>query len=122
MSTDIRTRLYIGILLLAGVYVVGIAGYILIGPKGTTVLDALYMTTITLTTVGFEEIIAVKGNAAAQLFTIFLIICGVGTLMYMLTTATAFVVEGELAQMLGRRRMDKQIAKMDDHISIHSNL
>ncbi len=101
--------------MLAGVYVVGLAGYIWIGPHGTTVLDALYMTTITLTTVGFEEIITVKGNPGAQVFTIVLIIGGVGTLMYMMTTATAFVVEGELAQMLGRRRMDKQLAKMNDH-------
>jgi voltage-gated potassium channel len=115
MVTDIRTRLLFGVMILGGVYFVGMVGYMLFGPDGTTVIDALYMTTITLTTVGFGEVVPVMGNPGAQIFTIVLIIGGVGTLMYMLTTATAFVVEGELAQMLGRRRMDKQLAKMDDH-------
>ena len=112
---DVRRRFLAGLIFLGVVYAVGTVGYILIGGPGTTILDALYMTTITLSTVGFREAVAVEGNPIAQIFTIILLIGGVGTLFYMLSATTAFIVEGDLARLLGRRRMDKQISKMSDH-------
>lgn len=112
---DVRRRFLAGLAFLGVVYVVGTVGYVLIGAPDTTILNALYMTTITLSTVGFREAVAVEGDPTAQIFTIVLLIGGVGTLFYMLSTTTAFIVEGDLARLLGRRRMDKQISKMSNH-------
>lgn len=113
MSYDIRKRFLVGMALLAVIYIAGIVGYMVLGGPGTSFLDALYMTTITLTTVGYGEVVKIEGTG--RIFTIALQICGVGTLFYMFSTTTAFIVEGELSKLLGRRRMDKKIAKMKGH-------
>ena len=72
----------------------------------------LYMTTITLSTVGYGETIQeLEHNPPARIFTIFLIFIGIGILMYVLSISTAFLVEGQLSEILRRRKMEKTLSR-----------
>ncbi len=93
------------------IILIGIAGYHLI--EGWPWFDALYMTVITLATVGYGETHPLSVNG--RLFTVFLIIGGMGILLYGVTELTAFLVEGEMTGFLRRRRMNKNIQKMSNH-------
>ena len=83
--------------------------------EGHTLLDCVYMTVITLTTVGFSEVITVAGNPKLQVFTIFLISFGMGTVLYFVSALMTFVVEGEMRDMLWSRKMEKNIARLKGH-------
>jgi len=97
------------------VFVIGTVGYRLLADPGQTWLDALYMTTITLTTVGYEEAVAVSGRRAAEIFTVLLLVSGVGTFVYFFSNLTAFLVEGTLQQIFWRRNMARSIERLEDH-------
>lgn len=90
---------------------VGTAGYMLI--EGWGFLDAAYMTVITLTTIGFREVQPL--SAAGRVFTILLAVAGVGAMFYALFSLFQFLLEGELALLLGVRRMRSQIESLRDH-------
>jgi voltage-gated potassium channel len=104
-------RLLAAALLLTGLLVLGIVGYMLI--EGWSFLDALYMTVTTVTTVGFRELKPLSDGG--RVFTIFLILLGVGVAFYILTSLVALVVEGDLGLMLGVRRMKGKIEALADH-------
>jgi voltage-gated potassium channel len=104
--------------LLLIVFVVGTIGYAIIGGDGHSWLDAVYMTTITLTTVGYEEAIELSGRPWAQAFTIVLLLTGVGTFVYFFSHLTAFLVEGTLERLFWRRRMAREIGRLDDHFVV----
>jgi len=89
----------------------GVIGYHLI--EGWSLFDALYMTVITLATVGYGEIHTL--SHAGRIFTIFLIFGGMGILLYGVTEMTAFVVEGEMTGYLRRRTMKQRIGKLSNH-------
>lgn len=93
VAVDPSRRLRFGLLALAGVLVAGTGGYVALG---FPLLDAVYQTVITVTTVGYREVRPLSGTG--QVFTIVLILTGVGTALYCLTLAIQTVVEGELAQ------------------------
>ncbi len=76
-------------------------------------LDALYMTVITLATVGFGEVHEV--SIAGRIYTIFLILAGVGFLGYAIGTATQFMVEGRIRTIMGRRKLNRQIDRLKNH-------
>lgn len=99
------------------VLLVGVVGYRMIDP-GAGVVDALYMTVITLTTVGFGEIIDLSGSPGGRIFTVVLILVGMGGALYFVSTATAFVLEGHLGNVFRRRRMEKIIARLSDHLIV----
>lgn len=107
----ILRRLLIAFLLLLFVFALGVSGYMLI--EGWKFLDALYMTVITIASVGFMEVNPL--SAHGRIFTIVLIFFGAGILMYGISTFTAFLVEGQLNELLRRRRMEKIIAKLKGH-------
>lgn len=92
------------------VVLVGFVGYWLLGFEP---LNAAYQTVTTITTVGFREV--EEFGAAEKWFTMFLIVAGVGTVLYTFTLAMQVVVEGQLSEVVGRRRMDKQISQMRGH-------
>jgi len=94
------------------VVVTGVAGYMII--EGWSFLDALYMTVITISTVGYEEVgtLSVAGKA----FSIVLIIGGVGVVSYTAITVVQYFIEGRLANILGRRRMKEKIARLKNHV------
>jgi voltage-gated potassium channel len=97
------------------VFLAGTIGYRVLAGSEHGWLDALYMTTITLTTVGFEEAIPVKGRPEAEIFTVLLLVSGVGTFVYFVSNLTAFLVEGTLQQIFWRRHMDRWIGRLQDH-------
>jgi voltage-gated potassium channel len=94
--------------------IVGTVGYRLI--EGWSVLDSLYMTVITISTVGFKEVNPLSDSG--RLFTIFLVVAGIGTALYTITRIGQILLEGELVEFLGRRRMQKEIAKLREHMIV----
>lgn len=96
-------------------FIAGALGYRLIGGDQYTWMDAIYMTANVLTTVGFREAIAVKGDTTAELFTIVLLFFGAAVLVYATSIVTAFIVEGDLTQGFRSRRMQRAIREMKDH-------
>ena len=103
---------------LASTGVIGTVGYKIIGGEQHTWLDALYMTVVTLTTVGHREVIEIGNNPGAQVFTIMLLLFGVGSFLYFFSNLTAFVVEGTLDRMFWRRRMKKITSSINDHFIV----
>lgn len=93
------------------IFVAGIAGYHII--EGWGWFDALYMTVITLATVGYGEVHPL--SFAGRVFTIFLIFSGMGILLYGVTELTAFLVEGEMTGYLRRTKMKRMIEKLTNH-------
>ncbi len=113
--TDMLDRIHRTILLLAITFLSGVAGYMLLGGPDWHLLDAVYMTTISLTTVGYGETHDLAGNPAARVFTILLLITGYSVVIYATSTITAFLVEGELQDFLRRRKMNQVIQKLKEH-------
>ena len=89
----------------------GVFGYMVF--EGWGITDALYMTVITLTTVGYREVRAL--DATGQLWTMLLLITGVGTLFYAAVSSVELVVEGTRRGYFGRRRMESAISKLSGH-------
>src|SRR4030043_33992 len=104
-------RIRLALILITIVFVAGVFGYMLI--EKWSFLDSLYMTVITIATVGYMEVNPLSPQG--RIFTIFLIILGMGILLFGISTFTAFLVEGELSVMLRRRKMEKQILKLKGH-------
>lgn len=89
----------------------GTAGYRVL--EGWSLFDSLYMTVITLATVGYGETHPL--SPAGRAFTILLIMGGIGVMTYAFTSITSVVVEGELSALFARRRMEKDIAGLSGH-------
>lgn len=107
-------RLLLAALAFVVVLVSGFIGYQVVA--GFSAVDALYMTVITVTTVGFSEIAPL--DETGRLLTIALIAGGVGTVSYSALTAAEFVVEGHLGNYIERRRMHRRIDELRDHIIV----
>ncbi len=104
-------RLLWGSGILAAIVASGIVGYIVI--EGWSFLDSLYMTIITITTVGFSEVHPLTSNG--RIFSIFLMVGGVGGALYALTGIIEYIIEGHFSTTLGRRRMKARITKLKRH-------
>ena len=103
-------RIRLALLALCGVLVVGTTGYVLLG---FGVLDAAYQTVTTVSTVGFREVHPL--GPAGQVFTIVLILTGVGTALYTFGVLLEVLIEGDLRAHVERRRMDRAISRMTGH-------
>ena len=111
----IRRRLIYTVATLVGTILAGSTGYYVLFEGKSSYLDCLYMTVISLTTVGYGEVLGITGNPAAQLFTMVLIVFGMGIILYSISTMTAMLIEGELTGMLRRRKMENQIKGLSGH-------
>ncbi len=111
---ELRIKLLLAFLLIFLVISFGTLGYMFI--EGWTLLDSLYMTIITLASVGYKEVHDLSFNG--KMFTIVLIIGGVGTVAYALTAGAKIILEGELLDVFGRRRLEKKINELKDHYII----
>jgi voltage-gated potassium channel len=103
----------LGIAAPVGIIVVGSIAYLVLGFGP---LDAVYQTVTTITTVGFREVEPLNG--AGKVFTILLILAGVGTALYTLTVVLELLIEGHLGSAMERRRMDKRIATLHGHVIV----
>lgn len=110
----IRNRLLTIFGLISGAILAGAAGYHLV--EGWSWLDSFYMTVITLATVGYGETHPLTD--AGRVFTMFLILFGIGLMTYAFSTITSIIVEGDLTDALKGRRMQKDIDKLSDHYII----
>jgi voltage-gated potassium channel len=103
-----------GVLLLMAVVAVGTVGFMAL--ESYSFLDALYMTIITISTVGYGEV--KKLDARGHVFVILLIVSGLAVMGYTLTALGRMVVEGSLQRHLGRRRMMRDIDQMRGHVIV----
>ena len=101
---------------LVGLVVVAILGTVGYLALGFTFLEALYQTVTTVATVGFREVRPL--TPTGQIFTIVLILFGVGTVLYNLSVILEAVTEGHLREHLERRHMDRVIAAMHGHVIV----
>ncbi len=113
-SEDLYRPFVISSALMAVIFVVGTGGYMFFAPEAS-ILDAIYMTVITLTTVGYGEIIDLTNHPGARVFTMLLLFFGVGTFVYFFSSLTSFIVEGNLEHLFWRRKMQKEIDRLSDH-------
>lgn len=103
-------RLVVALLALTAVLVLGTFGYVLLGIDP---LDAAYQTVTTVTTIGFREVVVF--DAADKVYTMVLALVGVGTVLYTLTLTLELVLEGQLGNLWGRRRMQRDIDALEGH-------
>ncbi len=108
---ELKKKIILAAALLVLVISFGTAGYMVI--EDWTFIDSLYMTIITLASVGYKEVHVL--SPAGMVFTIVLIIGGVGTVLYALNAGAKMLLEGELRQVFWRRRLEKKIRELKDH-------
>ena len=106
------TRLLIALIVSQVILISGVAGFMLI--EKWNFLDSLYMTLITLTTVGFGEVR--KLSPSGQIFTIGLIVVGVGTIFYIFAAINTYIFEGHVRALLEKRKLEKRIQAMKGHL------
>jgi voltage-gated potassium channel len=110
-TLDRTTHLIIVVLFSALLVALGTVGYMLI--ENWSLLDSLYMTVITLSTIGYGEVHAV--SQPGRIFTLVLIVLGVGFFLYVIGNVVQFLVEGRIRIVLGRHKLDKQINQLNNH-------
>jgi voltage-gated potassium channel len=104
---------------LGAVVLVGATAYYAVGEGRWSWFDCLYMTIITLSTVGFAETLeGMNEMPEARGVTISLIVLGSGTLLYFISSLTALIVEGDLQGILRRRGMQRAIEKLNKHVIV----
>jgi voltage-gated potassium channel len=109
-----RARLFYSLAALAGVVAFGTVGFTLI--EGWPLLDSLYMTVMTVTTVGYGSPATL--SPAGRNFAIFFMLLGVGTTGYLLSTAVQSLVRSEILAAYGERRRQREMSKIKDHYII----
>lgn len=107
-----QSRLRLAIISISLVLAAGTIGYTII--EGWSFMDALYMTVITLSTVGFKEVHTLSDSG--QVFTTFLILFGAFNLAFVVSAGAQFILQGQLDKILGRRKMEKKVQKLKNHI------
>ena len=113
LSHSIR-RIIIAIGFLLSTSLVGVTGFKAI--EGYSLVDAVYMTIITMSTVGFGTVREL--SEGGKLFASILIIISAGTFVYAITTITTFVIEGEVRQIFNIFRVNQKVSKLKNHIII----
>jgi len=106
-----RRQLIISIFLIFVVIALGTVGYSIF--EGWGLFDSLYMTVITITTIGFKEVHEL--SATGRAFTVVLIFFSVGAVFYSLNNAARILIEGELRDIFGRRKVKNKIKRLKGH-------
>ena len=115
---DRGRRLAIASLLVVTLVVGSSFAYWLIGDGQWEISECFYMTLVTLSTVGFQEVLPVSEFPLARAFTMGLLVVGLVAVGYFLSTLTAFLIEGDLQEILGKRKMDRRIGKLSGHVIV----
>jgi voltage-gated potassium channel len=109
-----RLRIYLALFLLFSLLCVGVVGFMMISDY--SLIDAIYMTVITVTTVGFGEVVPL--NDQAKIFTIFLILTSIIIVGYALSIITEYILSRSDVEELKHKRMQKAIDNLTNHIII----
>jgi voltage-gated potassium channel len=113
----LRDRMLLPLAVVLLITIVGTSGYLWLGREhGANLVDAFYMTIITITTIGYGEVIPL--DDAGRLFTALIAVTGVGAMFYTMTTVMDYLVMYRLADPQGLRKMQTQIEKIHHHIVI----
>ena len=118
MSPRVRKRFIWSSAFLLAIILIGTVGYWFIGGKQYSFVDTLYMTVITITTIGFNEVVDLSGNPGGRVFTIFIAISGIGIMTYVATNLIGLVVEGEFTESFRRRRMEQMVNNYRGHFIV----
>ena len=111
-----QRKIFIALTLLVSLIVTGTIGYLILEKDNQwRLLDAIYMTVITLTTVGYSNM---GMSDAGRVFTMFLLIGGFGVFTYSVTIATAFLIEGQLQSFFRQQKMIRTVDKLLNHYII----
>ncbi len=113
MSQPPLLRFRIGLLILAGLFVAGVAGYWL---WGWTLIESVYMVALVFSTVGLEEVHQL--TQGQMVFTTVLIVLGVSAAVYVTGGFLQMVAEGEINRRLGMRRMTREIERLRSHVVV----
>ena len=105
------SKIYYAIMFILLIVIIGVFGFIII--EDYTLLEAIYMTVITVSTVGFQEVVELSNNG--RLFTIFLIIASFGTFAYAVSVVTTYIVGGEFNTYFKDYKVKKEIKKIRNH-------
>lgn len=104
-------RLVVAAVAVLLILAMGTVGFVLIENAGW--FDSLYMTIVTVTTVGYSEIIPL--GTGGRVLNIFVLLFGVGTILYVASVLAEYLLSGQLGGVIGQRRMNRQIAGMSGH-------
>lgn len=107
-----KKRLILSIAVLISVFVLGTAGYALL--ERCSLFDAAYMTTITLSTVGFEE--HIRLDKVGRAWTILVITLGIGGVSFAFTSVITLFISGDVNEMLGRRKLQSTVDQLRGHV------
>jgi len=114
MNITLRWKLTITLMVVMAVFVTGTVGYHYI--EGWSLFDSLYMTAITLTSVGYQEVHPLSRKG--KIFTIFLVVCGYGILAVTIGLVSTFLIEAEFKEIRRLRKMEKKLEKIEGHYII----
>ena len=117
-SMNTRKRIYYILAAIFLVVMIGSTGYYILYNGEPKFMDCVYMTVVSLTTVGYGEVIQVTGNVPAEIFTMILITFGMGILLYGVSTLTASIIEADISGILRKKKMLKQIDKLKNHFIV----
>jgi voltage-gated potassium channel len=113
-SFRVFPRIYLALSFIFGVVVLGSVGYVVI--EGYSWVEALYMTVITVSTVGFEEVRDLSENG--MLFTTVLIMGSLGTFAYSISALTTYFVNGEYRNTFNEARLKQEVDKLSGHVIV----
>ncbi|KAA3595570.1 MAG: potassium channel protein [Calditrichaeota bacterium] len=113
----VYTRFFFAFGILISIILIGTFGYYYIDDARFTLLECFYMTMITISTIGYGEVVEVQ-TTSARLFTIFIAFSGIGGFTYILSNITALVIDGEIKNTFRKIKMEKKIEKLHGHFII----
>ncbi len=96
----------------------GSFGFYVLSGFQASIVDCIYMTIITLSTVGFSEVITSGHFTMIRIFTIYVIVMGLGNLLLVLSSISKYLIEGKLQEIFERRKLMAKIQSMKNHIII----
>ena len=121
-STSLVVRAYVmfrrPVAVFLAILLAGTAGYWWISDGKATFTDSLYMTFITVATIGYGEIVDLSASPGGRVFTMVIATVGIGSVAYMTAKLTAFIVESDISEVLRRRKMQDQIDALNGHYII----
>lgn len=113
MNSPTRSLL-IGAGFMLATLLIAVTGYML---AGWTMLEAVYMFVVTVYSVGYDEVREID-SPGLMLFTIFVIVAGCTSLIFMIGAFIQFLTEGQIQRLAGSHRMTKEITKLKNHVIV----